>query len=366
MKIIYKEDGKIDIEKSIAGEIEKLNEIDKENERDRQEVKKLEDLLEETEKSDMPKITEKFISFVEKISESNSNGEYNKQNRYAVGYYSSYVKNDEKLHLLKDMDWQLRLTDLDKYIKNGEVSYDCKVDVTEVIRLLIKMNYGEAYITRIVDKDDNTIYLNKLNPHKKPIEFYNTQIKDWGKVACSYCLEKLISEKKYQLAFMNPVVSQGKEMLKDVVGLIETSLACVYPQRKEELIEYLLNNATEPDLSEDEFDVQTTYKVAVQSLQMIKNKDSAVQVCEFIAKAKEKRCLINDFDIYSFLAKFGKETGIQVFEEKVIKPAEKRNGKVGYSDYHVCNVDKAKAVAEKYRQENKQFETKLAGKELTD
>ncbi len=215
------------------------------------------------------------------------------------------------------------------------------------------------YVSKIEDTEGNVIYTNHIEPNSSVIEICEKSIKKFGKIASIGFLKEKIQDLEYPLHTGEYIIKKSKEMLGEVTSLIKNGLKYVYPQRKEELIEHLLNKATSPDVGEDDYDIQTTYKIAIQALQVIKDNASPKEVCEFIDNAKGKH-FINEHEIYYFLAKFGKETGVQIFEEKVVKPAiERSKSEITYSDYFVTSTEKAKKMVSNIREENSKFEAQL-------
>ena len=334
--IVYNENGSVNVEASIAKELKEIAEYDKDNKELRATFDKLTKLQEELKTSDLPDCTEHCDKILQALT----------QDCIADITRHELNKDGEVIHFENcEFEYKTDPQDL-KYPITKEMS------IRSLVSNLYYYDYNECYVTKLYSKDGEVLFENPTSPNADIIEIYESQVKKLGKIAADVFLQKEKSEFRYNLAFGEYYVSKTTSMLKDVVGLIEEGAKHIYPQMKKEWTEFMLLNATEPDLGEDEFDVSGAYQTAVEALKMLGNGSSKEEVSKYIEDVTSKRTLINSFDIYCTLAKFGKESGVQIFEEKIVKPSE-RSGEVSYSDYHVCSTDKAKAFAAKCRENNK-------------
>ncbi len=79
MKIIYKEDGKIDVERSIQGEIERLRDFDKTLDTSyRKPIKEIQAAIKDLEKSDLPLVTDELYALMDKLGEGSRGKIYRK------------------------------------------------------------------------------------------------------------------------------------------------------------------------------------------------------------------------------------------------------------------------------------------------
>ncbi len=328
--IIYKKNGDVDVEASIAAE---LVEVEKGNEAIadiNEKLTKLNELKVELENSDMPNVTESCKELLTDLNEE-CDGIW--------VIYDGHLQN-RKLNIFEGM------RSAGDYSRVNEL----------MLNLFCYFEDGNNYIAKITTKNGKEIYSNNLKYADNPVEVYETQIKPLGKFAAEFYLRCVINKLDYLKTFEECYMEYTQLLLDNVVVRINDGKDLVYSQKKNEFIEYLLRFATEPDFSEDEYNIRITYEKAIEVLKMINSETSVKDIVAYMNEL-DKSYVIDMSGVDGMALRFGKEKGIQVYEERVLKPAiAKGETEIGYSDYHGPKIEKIKALIDQIRAENAIYE----------
>lgn len=329
-QIIYKDDGTVDFEKSVKEGIKALEARDG-SKRYKAIMEELSQKVEALSGSDLPDITEELQLLILAVAN---------EDCHAVGmFYGSQEKTFDTL---------------------PNISYYEAENINEyVVERFIKGLCGiEDRYTSKITLGGLTIYENENMTTDKYVSIFDKFAQLYGKFAAKAFAERAIYRLDRSVSWNEVDRSERLSLLNGVLPLFDETAKLVYPQRVNELAEYLLLNATVPDNGEDMYDTGLTYRVAAQILKMI-NEDK--KLSEIVKEVKSLSWPFDTYLVTSFLLRFGKEKGVQVFEKLFIKPAEKnKEGHVTFLDYNIAKIDKYKAFIKEIREENQKFEEELA------
>lgn len=341
MKKIYK-NGSIDFDATISQESAIIEQQKQKNETLQKENSELEQFYNETYNHEFFEITEaditKELSFLRDAL---------RDQKYEV-YLKKYGSDDS---MEEKQAYPLYFSE--------HATYDEQF-ARELADELFFPNSNEHYVSRIV-KDGQVIYSENLPQTFDKRELAQHLEQKFGKIfAGQYARRALGKSKSYQKDEAI-YLSEKADLLGSVKELYEKAAPLVYPQRQKYLAEFLLDYATEPDMSEDLFSTGLTYKEAVKLLQQAENGVTVKEILNYINDWQHQDItLVDVYALCYFLLIFGKEKGVQIFEEKFIKPFEKEQN-ISYLDYNLSSVHSAKQFVEQIRQENNTYERSQLG-----
>ena len=250
---------------------------------------------------------------------------YGKESLYDDDFESNDFEDISYDFLLENVNIQERI---DFILKEKEQTI-----IHELYTFLMKQDFGDAYISEIIDENNKSIY------------FYSPLVE---KSLIDYSVELLIMHYKekikkleYNLAWYNYHYKSKEMLLNNVEFLydkIRESFKFIREVDKQKLLEYLLINATDPDESEDEYNVIASYEEAANVIIMINKNQPIESISTYINELKYP---IDKGIIYSMILNFGENTGLQLYKKNIVDPAKERyirtNSSGNKEHYELCN-----------------------------
>lgn len=322
--IVYKK-GNVDIDASIAAELKNLEEFEK-------------GIIE----------TEKVIEALKAFQADNSRlGEVD---RSAYAYMLiDILKEKCECSILDRKTGEVNKNTIQGY---GDGTYARLVDMVD--ELFFRGGSRDLIVTEIT-KNGVVVYQNDDPTNADPLQVYLSIREKFGNDAADRYLQKAIHS--IDTGWDRIYLDESRSLLGNIKSLIERGNKCIYPQNFKKWAEYMLIYGATPDMSEDEFMMGLTDEIAVQTLEMIEGGKTVDEVCEYLKGTDSG--FVDESLIDCIVLRFGKEKGVQVYEQKVLKPAEKK-GEVSYLDYVGTPVEKIKKRVEEQKAENKKYEEELA------
>lgn len=339
-KIIYKQNGEIDLEGSVSQELQSLLQERQENEYNHKIRALYEAYLQELQEAEMPSYSEEIVRLHGELCDKSD--------------YTPYITDIST----KDENGEYRVVESAPFYFSDFAKYDMEVFAEELAGKLFFQPTPAQYVTGIVGADGSQIYQQHMPENADFIEYTRMLADKYGKNLAEKFFRRIMSFENGKYTETRYYTSQKSRLLEQIPTLYAEVSPLVYPQKKQTLARYLLNYAAEPDMGEDEFDINTTYAEAVKVLKMLLEEDMSVKdAIAYLEELHSSMSLIDMYSICAFLVEFGKEKGVQVYEKIFVDSA--KDNKITHLDYVVADLEKVKAYIAKIRAENAEYEQAL-------
>lgn len=354
-QIVYKKDGSVDFEKSIENEINRLEARNKEDEEYQTMFDRLVKKAETIKNSVLPEITEEFADFLQTIVKSKCLSYKEKRNirETLTGeetvveynhpsdvymyphYHADAALNGFPYQLIKDLFF--------------------RSDVTWCTSYISEISIGE-----------NIIYKNEMPFDVDYLQMADMIAKTYGKNAAEAyikCAKEFLSIGRI---IKGSTFDEKENILNNAKKQFDMASKYVYPQRVNDLAEYLLLNATELHIkyTQGSNEISTrSYDIVIEALKMINEDKKVSEIIEFVHSSYfQSISAFNRDEVYLLLLEYGKEKGVQIFEELFIKPSERqKTGDIVWCDgVEVFALEKYKELIKSIREENQKFEAENA------